>query len=53
MDTFESQAVLKVVRKDHGVELSTQDGVKVNCDWYNQLCSVTLPGFYHGQSNGE
>jgi len=52
MDTFEGSALIKAVRHDHGVELSTFDGARVSYDWYNQLCTVTLPGYMHGQSNG-
>jgi hypothetical protein len=52
MDTFEGQALITAKRTDHGVVLRTFDGVEVTCDWYYRVCAVTLPGHYHGHSNG-
>jgi hypothetical protein len=52
MDTFEGQALITAKRSDHGVQLRTFDGVEVTCDWHYRVCTVTLPGHYHGHSNG-
>jgi len=52
MDTFEGQALITAKRSDHGVVLRTFDGVEVACDWHYRVCTVTLPGHYHGHSNG-
>jgi hypothetical protein len=52
MDTFEGQAIITAKRTDHGVQLRTFDGVEITCDWHYRVCTVTLPGHYHGHSNG-
>jgi hypothetical protein len=52
MNNFDGVPVLTVRRTDHGVELSTFDGVVIKRDWYHSTVAVTLPGYYHGHSAG-
>uniref|UniRef100_UPI00398E7A26 uncharacterized protein n=1 Tax=Pristiophorus japonicus TaxID=55135 RepID=UPI00398E7A26 len=34
------------------VKVSNQNGVTVSCDMQHEICSLTLPGWYHGISAG-
>lgn len=52
MDDFEGEAIVKLLRLDHGVQLTTFDGVKIELDFYHRQCMVRLPTRYHGHSNG-
>jgi len=52
LDEFEGEAIVTMVRLDHGVLLTTFDGVKIEYDFYHRQAMIRLPGRYHGHSNG-
>ncbi|XP_019350266.2 uncharacterized protein LOC102557779 isoform X1 [Alligator mississippiensis] len=49
--SFEKNGV--IARKEaNTIEVSSQNGVSVSCDFHHDLCTITLSGWHHGVSAG-